>query len=101
MDFHPDLTPRYKAMYPALLGFSVVLIAAGLLVGDPDQLLPGLGRILLTENALITDYVLVAGLGAALVNSGVVSLISIAVLLVTIALGSWQRAMLYAYYGIS
>ena len=80
MDFHPDLTPRYKAMYPALLGFSVVLIAAGLLVGDPDQLLPGLGRILLTENALITDYVLVAGLGAALVNSGVVSLISIAVL---------------------
>ena len=31
----------------------------------------------------------------------IAALISIAVLLVTIALGSWQRAMLYAYYGIS
>ena len=31
----------------------------------------------------------------------IAALISITVLLVTIALGSWQRAMLYAYYGIS
>ncbi|MEM5781003.1 MAG: DUF1576 domain-containing protein, partial [Lawsonibacter sp.] len=57
------LHTRYQMMYPLLLGYAAVLLAAGLLLGDPAQILPGLIRIVLTEDALITDYVLVAGPG--------------------------------------
>ena len=66
----PNFHDRYSAMYPALLIYAALLLAAGLLLDDPSQVLPGLVRIVLTEDALITDYIQVSGLGAALVNSG-------------------------------
>ena len=74
---------RYRAMYPALLIYAGVLLISGLLLGDTRKLMPGLVRIVLTEDALITDYVLVSGLGAALVNSALVTLLSIAILYVS------------------
>ncbi len=74
------LHTRYQMMYPLLLGYAAVLLGAGLLLGDPAQILPGLIRIVLTEDALITDYVLVAGPGPALINSALVTLISLLIL---------------------
>lgn len=71
---------RYHIMYPILLGYAALLLAAGLLMGDPRQALDGLAKIVLTEDALITDYVLVAGPGPALINSGLVTLISVFIL---------------------
>ena len=71
---------RYEIMYPILLGYAVLLLIAGLLMGDPRQALDGLSKIVLTEDALITDYVLVAGPGPALINSGLVTLISVFIL---------------------
>ena len=76
----PNSHDRYSAMYPALLIYAALLLAAGLLLDDPSQVLPGLVRIVLTEDALITDYIQVSGLGAALVNSGLVTLISLLIL---------------------
>jgi len=71
---------RYKKMYPALLCFAAFLAVFGLVMGEPSQILPGLKKIILTEDALITDYVQIAGVGAAFVNSALVTACSIAIL---------------------
>ena len=80
MNSSPPLHNRYDLMYPLLLGYAGLLLAAGMLLGPRDHLLQGLSQIVLTEDALITDYVLVSGPGPALVNSALVTLISAAIL---------------------
>lgn len=52
----------------------------GLLLDDPSNILPGLYKIITTQDQLITDYFKIAGPGAALVNSGLVTLISLLIL---------------------
>lgn len=49
----------------------------GNLPGRSTTILPGLAKIVLTEDALITDYVLGGGIGPALVNSAIVTAIAI------------------------
>ena len=71
---------RYEHMLPYLWSFVVLLVAAGFVMDTPQNILAGLKTIALSESALITDYVLIAGPGAALVNSAIVTAISIAVL---------------------
>lgn len=81
MDYHLHHPhSRYDKMFPYLWGFAALLAAAGFLLDSPANILAGLKTIVLTEDALITDYVLVAGPGAALVNSALVSAITICVL---------------------
>ena len=70
-------------MYPALLCFAAFWGAFGILMDNPANILPGLWKIILTEDALITDYVEIAGVGAAFVNSALVILISIGILYVS------------------
>lgn len=67
-------------MFPFLWLYTAVLAGIGFLLDTPQNILDGLVRIVLTEDALITDYVLVAGPGAALVNSALVTAITICVL---------------------
>lgn len=67
-------------MYPALLCFVAFWAAFGFLMDDPANILPGLWKIIITEDALITDYVEIAGPGAAFVNSALVTLISVIIL---------------------
>ena len=71
---------RYQKIYPAAICFSVFLIVTGLALGEPSSVLPGLWKIILTEDALITDYVEIAGIAAAFVNSALVTLISLGIL---------------------
>ena len=81
MDYHLHHPhSRYDKMFPYLWGFAALLAAAGFLLDSPANILAGLKTIVLTEDALITDYVLVAGPGAAMVNSALVSAITICVL---------------------
>ena len=63
-------------MYPAILAFSILLFVVGFVLDTPEQILNGLKTIVMSEDALITDYVLIAGPGAALINSAIVTLIS-------------------------
>jgi len=63
-------------MYPAFIVFGIFLISIGFLLNTPMEILKGLRIIVMSEDALITDYVLIAGAGAALVNSGLVTLVS-------------------------
>ena len=71
---------RYKKLYPAVICFCAFLAAIGLVLGDPSTVLPGLWKIIVTEDALITDYVKIAGVSAALVNSALVTLVSLLLL---------------------
>ncbi|MBE6973362.1 MAG: DUF1576 domain-containing protein [Ruminococcaceae bacterium] len=73
---------RYEKMFPFLWAYAAMLGLAGFLLDSPRDILNGLITILLSEDALITDYVLIAGPGAALVNSAIVTAISICVLYV-------------------
>ena len=58
----------------------LVAVQVAVLMDTPANILHGLYTIVITEDALITDYVLVAGPGAALVNSSIVTAISVILL---------------------
>lgn len=66
-----------KIIFPAALVFSASLTGLGLLLDPPLTILRGLGRILTMQDLLITDYVMIGGPGAALVNAGLVTLLSV------------------------
>lgn len=71
---------RYERIYPTLTAFGLGLVLLGFCFQSPSEIYHGLIKIVSTEASLITDFVALAGLGAALVNSGLVTLISIAIL---------------------
>lgn len=60
--------------------FSLILILFGFLCSTPADIFHGVMRICSTSAALITDSIQVGGMGAAFVNSGLVTLISVALL---------------------
>jgi hypothetical protein len=62
-----------------LLSYLLALVAAGLLWPGGD-ILPEWGRVITSPGVLITDYFALAGPRAALVNSGVVGLMGLALL---------------------
>ena len=71
---------RYRRMYPMILLYALGLALVGLLLDDPANILPGLRTIVLMQDVLITDYVEIAGPGAAFINSALVTLISLGLL---------------------
>ena len=71
---------RYETLYIMLLIFASGLFLAGALLDTPDNIARGLIRIVMTEDPLITDYVRLAGVGAALINSSVVTALSVLIL---------------------
>ena len=77
---HHEHQARYERMFPYLWAYAALLALAGFAVDTPGNTIRGLYTIATTEDALITDYVLVAGPGAALVNSAIVTAISIGLL---------------------
>lgn len=68
---------RQKRFYLAGIVFALGLILTGFLLDAPKNILPGLETILRSQDVLITDYIELAGPGAAFVNSGLVTLISL------------------------
>ncbi len=71
---------RYEKMFPFLWAFVALLTGAAFLMDSPRSILEGLKVIVLSESSLITDYVLIAGPGAALCNAALVTAISICIL---------------------
>ncbi|MCR4398639.1 MAG: DUF1576 domain-containing protein [Firmicutes bacterium] len=66
--FHPEAV--------ILASFEALLILAGIVL-EPVAFVPGLRKILASPGLLITDYVAVGGLGAALVNAGLVGMVGV------------------------
>lgn len=68
---------------PITLLFCAALAALGLILDTPANILKGLKTILLTPDVLITDYIALAGPGAALLNSALVTLTALGVLVLS------------------
>ena len=68
---------KYKYLYAAGFAFGALLLLMGFLLDDPRNILPGLVTILLSQDVLITDYIALAGPGAAFVNAGLVTALSL------------------------
>ena len=71
---------RYKNLFPATLAFSAGLMLLGLCLEAPMDILWGRWHIVTMQDLLITDYVSIGGPGAALVNAGLVTIISICII---------------------
>lgn len=58
----------------------VYFIVAGLILQPLPEIVSGIGRIIHEPDFLITDYFVVGGIGAALINAGILALISLAII---------------------
>ena len=77
---HHEHVDRYEWVYTAGMVFSVVLAALGFLLASPQEIWDGLLRIISVQDVLITDYFVIAGPGAALVNAALVNAIALNVI---------------------
>lgn len=57
----------------------VYFIITGFLLQPPSEILGGLMRIIWEPDFLITDYFVVGGIGAALINAGILGLVSVGI----------------------
>ena len=71
---------RYKNLFPATMVLSAGLMLLGACLEAPMDILRGLYHIVTMQDLLITDYVSIGGPGAALVNAGLVTMISICII---------------------
>jgi multisubunit Na+/H+ antiporter MnhE subunit len=55
-------------------GYALAFVLFGLLIDTPAEILQGLGLILSSRDTLLTDYIGVGGIGAALVSAGLLTL---------------------------
>lgn len=74
---HTHAHMRYRKMYRYLLVYAVFLLISGFLLDTPGGILRGLYTIISSESSLVTDFFALAGPGAALVNAGLVTFISV------------------------
>ena len=72
--------PAGKMLLPSCALFGAALVLFGVLLSPPAEILRGLYTIITTEDVLITDYIAIAGIGAAFVNAGLVTLVSVVLL---------------------
>lgn len=79
-----QMIPRgNRILLPGSALFGLFLLLFGLFQAPPAEIFAGLRTIVLYEGVLITDYIAIAGIGPAFVNSGLVTLISLALLKLT------------------
>ena len=51
-----NTTGRYRSIFPATIAFSVALMLIGIGIGQPEEILPGLWKIVTMQDLLITDF---------------------------------------------
>ena len=69
-----------REMFVFSVATTLLLLAASLLLASPKELAQGMATIVLTRDALVTDYFKLAGFGAAFLNAGLV--MGLAILLI-------------------
>ena len=63
-----------------LTAYALLFLIFGLLMDSPENIVKGLYAIIREPEALITDYIVIGGIGATFVNAGLLTLISILIL---------------------
>ena len=71
---------RYAKLFIPMSLLSLGMVILGFLIDPPMVVIQGLKTIFFSSSLLITDYMALAGVGAALANSGLVCLFSLAIL---------------------
>jgi len=69
--------------YCIMFGICILFVAVAFIFNTPQQILAGLIRIHTSRSVLISDYIAMAGLGAALVNSAVLLFVNLLMLVLT------------------
>lgn len=72
---------NFYSPYVILLGLYSCLIIFAFIIDSPKEIFYGLKSIVLSSDILITDYMEVGGIGAALVNASLTSILSILLLI--------------------
>ena len=80
MNLHIHDRRRYAKLFIPLSLLSLGLVILGFIIEPPAVVLNGLKTIFFNSNLLITDYMSIAGVGAAFANAGLVCLFSLAIL---------------------
>ena len=80
---HIHVERRYDHIFSKIVMITLMFIVCGLALDGPVAVGKGLIKICTHQDILITDYVALAGPGAAIVNAGLVTLIAIILLKVT------------------
>lgn len=75
-----DARQQGEFVRACMIAFSVILIVFGFLCDPPDVIFRGIFSIIGSRAGLITDSIVVGGMGAAFVNAGLVTLISIVII---------------------
>ena len=70
------LYPEYRIF----LATCIVFVAAAFVFDRPQGIINGLGRIFVSRGLLLTDYMVVGGIGAAIINSTLVGVYSVLLL---------------------
>lgn len=70
----PGREPSGRLILSIVAGYAAAFVLLGLLVDTPAAVLRGLVAILTTRDALLTDYLGIGGIGASLVNAGLLTL---------------------------
>ncbi len=65
---------KRRHFYLGGLALALLLFVMAFVLGDPEDILPGMLTILTSQDVLITDYLALAGPGAAFCNAGLVTL---------------------------
>lgn len=73
-------TAPHASGYRVMLIYCLALILSGFIFEPLPEVAVGSLRILLSPSQLLTDYMAIAGIGAALLNSGVVTLLTLVIL---------------------
>ena len=76
-----NIKEKLKNPYIVLTTIYIYYIVFAFIVNTPGEIFNGLRAIMLAQDVLITDYIEIGGIGAALVNSALVGLIVIGILL--------------------
>lgn len=63
-----------------LIYYSLLLMSVAFLADSPKTIAIGLGKIILSQSNLLTDYIQVGGIGAAFFNSGMITIFSLLIL---------------------
>lgn len=68
---------EHKILERIIFIYTLLFIVVGLLMQTPKELLQGLTEIVSSSGILISDYMVIGGIGPALVNAGLVGLIGL------------------------
>ncbi len=95
-----ELSDKNKLLILAI--YATSLIVFGFLVNTPAEIIGGIQKIIASPDTLISDYIGIGGLGAALVNSGSLTLIIIFIFhQVKLSINGFSIACLFTVAGFA